>query len=141
MATTIGEDLRTFLLEDSSISTAVGGSRCYQNEAVENYAGTFIWYSRSDTEPLQTLDEAAGVRPWSEFIDLECISDSIDAAIDLGDLIRTKHATRGTFGAGTVSGLFIGSQSDNYLPRGDASDDGLNICAFNLEIIGYKPGA
>ena len=136
----IGEDLRTFLLADSDISTAVGGTRVYQNEAVENYSGAFIWYSRSDTEPLQTLDESAGTRPWTEYIDLECISESIDGAIDLGDLIRAMHASRGTFGGGTVSGVFIGSQADCYIPRGDASDDGLNVCAFNLQIVGYAPG-
>jgi len=138
---TIGEDLRTFLLADSDISTAVGASRVYQNEAVENYVGSFIWYQRSDTEPLQTLGESAGARPWAEFINVECISDDIDDAIDLGDLVRAKHATRGTFGAGTVSGLFIGSQSDAYIPRGDASDDGLNVCAFSFQIMGYQPGS
>ena len=134
----IGEDLRTFLLADSDISSAVGAGRVYQNEAVENYVGTFIWYARTDTEPLQTLDESAGTRPWTEWVDLECISESIDEAIDLGALIRTKHATRGTFGAGTVSGLFINSQSDSYVPRGDASDDGLNVCAFAVQLVGYK---
>ena len=137
----IGEDLRTFLLADGGISTAVGGERCYQNEAVENYEGSYIWYQRNDTEPLQPLDEAAGTRPWTEYLDIEAISESIDGAIDLGDLIRGKHATRGTCGAGTVSGSFIQSQSDSYVPRGDASDDGLHVCAFSLQIVGYQPGS
>lgn len=132
----IGEDLLTYLLADSSIASAVG-TRCHQNKAPHGYDGQYIWFGRAATENADAIDDAAGTAPFRQYFDVECCSDDIDEAIDLADLVKAKHLARGSFGAGTIQGVFVTDHADDYIPRGVNSDEGMHVAALQLELVGY----
>lgn len=141
MPSTLGEDLRAFFLADGPISSAVGGARIHQNMAPEQYAGRYLWFGRAGTQPEDAHDDAVGERPFRELFDLEAISEDLDEAEALADLLRGKDKYRGALGSGTVQALRITDQDDDYLPRGDDSDEGRHVAALELQVIGYVPGA
>ena len=134
----LGEDLRTWLLADASI-TALVGTRCHQNKVPQNSTSPYIWYGRATTENEDAIDDIAGTIPFVQMFDVECISDDIDEALNLADLLKAKHLTRGTIGSGTVQGVFVSDHADDYIPRGDNSDDGRHVAALQFQIMGYYP--
>jgi len=134
----LGKDLRTYLLADSDIETAVGDDRIHQNKAPEGYAGLYIWYSRGGTDDEDELADAEGSAPFREFFDVELIGRDLDAVLALADEVRSHHKARGSFGSGTVQALFVRDHADDYLPRGIFDDDqGLHVAALQFEIVGY----
>lgn len=143
--TAIGEDIRTWLLADASIAAVVGTnaatSRIHQNKPPQNESTPYIWYGRATTENEDAIDDPAGTDPFTQIFDVESISDDIDECIDLADLLKAKHLFRGTIGNGTVQGVFITDHADDYIPRGDNSDDGRHVAALQFEFKGYAQGA
>lgn len=137
----IAEDIRAFLLADANISSDVGGARIEQNKQIEKYEGMFIWYARSGNGQERSLDDAAGAAHFRELFDLDVVGLDVAAVDALGKRIRDKDATRGTFGAGTIQGLFVTDQADDYIPRAVGADDGFHIASMQLEIFGYTAGA
>ena len=140
MPATLGEDLRTWLRADASILD-LAGTRVHQNKAGNKYNGQYIWYGRATTQNEDALNDPAGTDPFSQIFDVEAISDDIDEALNLADLLKAKHLARGTFGAGTVQGVFVSDHADDYIPRGINSEDGLHVAALQFEIMGYTQGA
>lgn len=138
--TVIGEDIRTWLLADASIS-AVVGARVHQNKVPQASAAPYVWYGRATTANEDALDDPAGTTPFSQIFDIESISDDIDEALDLADLLKAKHLARGTIGSGTVQGVFVTDHADDYIPRGVDSDDGRHVAALQFEFMGYTEGA
>jgi hypothetical protein len=140
MSATLGEDIRTWLLADTAIAAVVGG-RVHQNKAGDRYLGPYIWYGRATTQNEDALDDSAGTKPFSQIFDIESISDDIDEALSIADMLKAKHLARGTFGGGKVQGVFVSDHADDYIPRGSNSDDGLHVAALQLEFMGYTQGA
>ena len=142
--TAIGEDIRTWLLTDSSITAMVGSTaaaaRIHQNKAPQNESTPYIWYGRATTNNEDAIDDPAGTLPFSQIFDIEAISDDIDEALDLADLLKAKHLARGTLGTGSVQGVFVTDHADDYIPRGDNSDDGRHVAALQFEFMGYAQG-
>lgn len=139
--TQLGQDLRTFLLADSDISTAVGASRISQNHVPETYDGLYVWFARAATEHERTIDQATGEEPFRQFWDLEVIGETLGDVLDAAEHIVDLDASGGTFGAGTVQVLWVSDHNDDYLPRGIYSDEGLYVSSFQLEVVGYVPAA
>lgn len=132
MAST-GENLRTFLLADNTVSALVG-TRVYQNVVPETAALPFVWFSRRGVEYLDVLGEEE--TPWKEFWDIECVDDDVDGAEDLTDAVRVAlNDKHGTFGADTVQWLAVRNQVDGYQARNPDADETLSICSLDLEII------
>jgi len=138
----LGIDLRSYLLDDSDISDAVGAERMHQNKTPESYDGLYIWYSRGGTDDEDELDDEEGTAPFREFFDVEVIGRDLDAVLDAADELRSHSKARGTFGDGTVQALFVRDHADDYLPRGIFDDDeGFHVAALQLEIVGYEEGS
>ena len=60
----MGEDFRSFLLDDSAVSAQVG-ARVYQNEVQQEEGATvsdYIWYERAGIEQEDTLNMSVGQR-------------------------------------------------------------------------------
>jgi len=136
----IGEDIRTWLLADASIS-AVVGTRVHQNKAPQASTTPYIWYGRATTQNEDALADDAGTAPFSQIFDIEAISDDIDEALDIADMLKAKHLSRGLIGGGRVQGVFVTDHADDYIPRGDNSDDGRHVAALQFEFMGYAQGA
>lgn len=134
-------DLRAFLLAQSAISTPIGGARLHQNHVPESYGGTYLWIGRSGIGRADTLDmtPADNVDPWQQRFDAEAISENQADAMDLASAIESLHGYRGSFGTGTIQGVFCEDQVDGYVARGVMSDLGLDVGALVLTFIGYAP--
>ena len=138
---TIGTDIRTWLIADAAI-TAVVGARVFENKINQgNDDNVCIWFARATTSGEDALDDDSGTKPFRQIFDLEVISKDIADTNTVADLITAKRLHRGTFGVGKVQGVFIDDHSDDYIPRGVNSDDGWHIAAFQLDIAGYTQGA
>ena len=139
--TTLGGNLRTFLLEDPAIS-AVVGDKVFQNkvptldERSEWPDAPYIWFMRSGTEPIPCLDQIPGTQPYREYFDLECCSPEVGQEIELAELIWQRLSYyRGQFGDTWMMAVIVNDHSEQYLYRNNEADEGLSIAALTLELI------
>jgi hypothetical protein len=132
----IGPDLRTFLLAQFAIANIVGTS-AHHNHVPQSREALYIWFARAQILQDRTLDQAQGTPPFQESWDLECVADNLDDLDTLSDAVRGLDCAKGTFGAGTIQLVLVEDQSEDYLPRGVESDEGLHIAPLRLEIFGY----
>lgn len=134
--TTLGKDLRTHLLTDASL-VALVGQRVHQNRAPAQYLGPYVWFARRGVDWEDCLDDDAGEDPFRQFIDVECLAMDLDDTEAMADCIRSLHGYHGSLGAGSLQGLWVLDQDDDYIPRGHGSDDARHVAALQLEIAGY----
>lgn len=126
--------LRTHLLDAASIA-AVVGSHVHQSRVPESSAPPYIWYQRASTETIGTLDGGIN-NEWAAYYDVECVTDDLDGAQSLASLVKSRlHNHRGTFGDGTVKGVFVEDHSDDYIPRSVADDSVAHVAAIRVQII------
>ena len=128
----LGENLRTFLLDDLSIYDLVAG-RVHQNHMPQESAFPAIWFARQAEDRIGAYDGDAGVGR-TDFA-LECLSTSIDTAGTLSKAVFDRlNFYRGDFADTTVQGVFVTDQDDNYQLRNDLSDFGVEISALRVSI-------
>jgi hypothetical protein len=135
----IGEDLRSWLLADAAIAGIVG-NRVHQNNVPQD-TGTlpYIYYARSTQDRDQDPDlNSPSKVPHRVNWDIECISQDIDEALELADLVNAKEQYKGQFGNGSVGGIFVSSQDDGYVPRGIGDDVGWHVASIDLQTAGYS---
>lgn len=130
----IAQNLITYLLTNSSISTAVGGNRICQTHVPQEFTGDCIWFGRNDVADNDCLDAQAGDDPFEHYFDLECISATEDGALALAALVKGRFPYRGTMGTQNVQGAFCEGQEDDYESRAIDSDSGLFYCAMKLTL-------
>lgn len=124
-------DLRTEII---AASTTLG-TRVHQNVVSQQQARTLprCWFGRSATTDDISLSGTLGHAEHQ--FDVECIDDDADGAIVAANAIRSAlQAKRGNFGTGTVKGVFVEDQDDQYVPRGTGGDEGLHVTALRLRI-------
>jgi len=138
----LGEDLRTWLIDQAAVR-AIAGRRIHQNRAPQNYAGPYVWFARRSIDQQDTaLDQSPGDFTGGSFrqlFDLEAIADDTGQAMDLAEALQDLHTYRGAFGSGTVQGIFVTDQADDYTPRGLMADEALDFGALDLLVVGYQP--
>jgi hypothetical protein len=136
---TIAENLRTWLLSDNSLKALVGNDGVHQGILPEKPHDPVVWFGRARTQTEDTLDQAAGERPFREAFDVEAIGLDIDQVEDVAEILRTKHLYRGSLGSGMVQGVFVSDHADDYIPRGILADDGSHVAAMQFELVGFTP--
>lgn len=134
----LASDFRAFLLAQPAIADLVGDS-VHVNSVPEHVEAPYIWLRRARIAHERSLDQAQGEQPHEEGWDLEAITDDPSEIDALADAVLGIDSARGAFGYGTIQGLFIESQADDYVPRGLYSDEGLDVAAFQVAIYGYVP--
>lgn len=128
----IGEDLIAFVIADSAIATLVD-QRVHQNHMPEQSSYPAVWLMRSGKEKDRDLDGQGGIVRHT--FDVEALSPDMDEAEELGDALENRLAGhKGTFGARTVQGVFVDDADDDYIPRGNAGDDGISVVAQQVTI-------
>lgn len=134
----IGENLRTFITASTAISdqfdsiTDVGVVE--QNTIREDAPSPRIWFQRSQqNEPLD-VDGTGGLV--ESLWDIEVHSEtSADETLDIADVLKTRlHGHQGKLGTQTVQGIFVEDHDDDYLVKGDASENGLHVAALSARI-------
>jgi hypothetical protein len=135
----LSEDFRAYLLAETPIAQAFG-TNVHVNSVPEEITPPYIWLRRSGANHERTLGQGKGEQAFEERWDLEVISDDPSEIEGLAKLIRDLDSDKGTFGTGTIQGLFVEDYSDEYIPKGVFSDEGLDVCAFQIVIFGYVPG-
>jgi hypothetical protein len=135
----LSEDFRAFLLAQPAIAAAVGPN-VHVNSVPEEVTPPYLWIRRSGGSRERSLGDAQGTPAFEERWDLEVISDSPSETADLAASVQGIDGAKGTFGTGTIQGLFLEDYSDEYIPKGVFSDEGLDVVAFQVVIYGYVPG-
>lgn len=97
----------------------------------------WLWFRRSGTIQERLLSGAL-CDNFETFIDVELVSDNIDAVQSEADSIKTKLQTISpatTVGATFCQAIFCLEHSDDYLPRTiENNDTGLHLATFQLRI-------
>lgn len=131
----LDEDLRTELL--TAATTALVGSRVVQNVVPQDLGSLFprIWYMRTDRQEEIDLAGTRGLFMTSNY-DVEVSDLDIDSSISIADTIRTTlNGKYGTFGAGSVKGVFVDDHDDQYIPRSVGDDEGIHVSALRVRIV------
>ena len=127
--------LRAHILADATIAAIIGTS-CHQSHVPQEITLPYVWFGRTGTEDIRTLDASAGLAPFSEAFDVEAISDDLSESQTLALAIKSRlNNYRGTFDDSTVKGIFVEDHNDDYMPRGVMSDEGFAVAAMRCEII------
>lgn len=110
--------LRTFLLADASISTAVGGARVYPVVLPQGQRLASIVYNRISGEGFHHMQGASRLAKLRMQID--AYAPQADDASALADLIKERiDGYRGAMGSVTVQGVFYDTERDDYQPDVD----------------------
>lgn len=134
----IGENLRTFITSSTALSTYFDSLTTIgvveQNTIREDAPSPRIWFQRN--QQGEDLDLAAAGGLVESTWDIEVHSEtSADETLDITDALKTRlHGHLGAMGTQTVQGVFVEDHDDDYLPKGDASEDGLHVSALSARI-------
>lgn len=132
--TTTEANMRTFLLADASIAAAVA-TRVSYNHVPQDKDVPYIFFQQAGATDDIALGDSAGT-PTRPRYAVECWADRPADAIDLKNLVQARlHKHRGTFGDTTVKGIFAEDVDDNYVFRGNGSDDGFHGFAIFAEVV------
>ena len=125
-------------LKANAAIAAVVGDEVYQNVVPEDKPGPYIWFATSGQEQMETMGPDAQVL--RHFVDLECVSLDVDQALDLADTVRQQLGLTpaGSFGTGHIAGISVSDQTDEYVPRNPAADEGQTVAALSVELILYE---
>lgn len=126
------EDLRAWCLADSAIGGVIG-QRWHQNTVPAAGAPVpFIWARRQRVETDGALSEPRVATTWFE---LECVSQDLDEAMQLADLVRERcEGARGKLGMGLYQYVAVIDQYDDYQARNLDADEQLQIAALIVQM-------
>ena len=122
---TLEENLRTFLLADSTVSSIVGGRVAY-NHVPQADDVPYVFFQMSGTVDDDGIGDSAGAPTRFQY-DVECWADDPYTAKRLGLQVQTiLNKYRGTLGNQTVQAVFAQSASDGYTPKAIPADEGFH---------------
>jgi hypothetical protein len=128
------ENLKAFLLTDSTIKSIVGPRVAY-NHIPQADEVPYIWFQQSGSVDDDGIGDTAGSPTRVQYA-LECWEREPYRAKVLGKRVQdilNKH--RGAFGDTTVQAVFAPSQNDDYVPKAIPADEGFHGCFLNVEVI------
>jgi len=131
----VEENLRAYLLDSVAITDIVE-ERIHENVVPEDQSRPYVWIMRRSVSlPARTLDGNSGFAVTS--FDVECIGTDIAVVLTLAAAI--KAAVDGQ--RWLTYTTFVEDEDDDYIPRGNGSDEGLQVAALSVDVIGYDPQA
>ncbi len=132
------ENLRTFLLADSSLLTSLG-DQCGQIRTLQedSYPYCVFFRTGTDSDTERALTQTVGTLPFRKFFDIEIVSGDLDEAVDIAERIKTyADGFSGTFGDTTIQGVFIEDHDDDYQSRSVDDDEAIFVQALQVQLIG-----
>lgn len=132
----VSEDLRTFTIADAAVAALIA-DRMHELHVPQSELKPHVYYARVSTEDERAMDSAVGEEPFRNLFAIDCWARTPEDADTLAGAIRDRlNNYRGTMGSRTVQGVFVSSQSDDYMPKSEGSDKGLYLAALAAEVVG-----
>lgn len=137
---TVDENLKTFLLADSTVKRLSQGRIC-ENHVPQGPNGgpylPYVFFYLSAESDDTALDDANGRTPNRTHFFVECYGQGISASRALGNAVRSRlDLYRGSaFGDQTAQGVFCASVGDDYEPRGAGADQGVHGAHYAVEVV------
>lgn len=138
--TTIGEDLRTYVVASTTVNAIIGGStastlaRMFQSHVPEGAAYPLIWFERASENDELGLDGSSG--PKESIWDFECLTeDEANHAVVLADAVKARlHGYQGTMGNAVCKAAFVEDHDDDYQVKAIDSDEGRHLSALQVTV-------
>lgn len=129
----IGENFRTFVLEDTNIS-AVVGTNMEQNKVDQDTDTPFIYYSR--TAESEDMDHAGNGGISDITFSVQCVDEDIDASLSLAELVKARlDGYKGAFGTQRVLAVFVNDRNDDYYQKPDGGDIGFHVASLSVRVL------
>ena len=133
----LGEDIRSAIIGSTAVKAVLTDYAkpgvVEQSVYRENAPSPRIWFIRDNENQELDLSNDGGLveSQWT----LECHSTSDATSISIADAIkRAFHGYIGSFGGRTAKSVKLEDHDDDYMPRGDASENGLAVAALRMTI-------
>jgi len=137
---TIGENIRTVLVADSTGVNALVSGRVHQNSVPESLTMPRVWYTRASS--FEDMDNGGIGGLTDSSWDIECHAEDLDVALNLATAVKTLlNGKSGDFGstadADQVQGIFVEDHDDDYLPKGlgENDDNHIHVAAISAQIL------
>ncbi len=110
----------------------------FQNSVPETAQHPYVWLQVTGSETWDVIADDTEIFRW--FVTAEVTDLTPDAAFDLAEQIKNflGKTQPGPFGAGTVQGVRVTDQSDDYEIRQMAADSRGHYRALEIQVINYK---
>lgn len=135
---TIGENLRTFLVESNDILAVFSGAAAIdavgQTSHPQDPPIPRIWYGRASQEEPRDFDGEGGLvfSLW----DIEVQSDDNAEMIAIADAVKALlDGYSGAMGDQTIQGSFVNDHDDDYVWKSVGADDGIFAAALLVRIV------
>jgi hypothetical protein len=133
----LGEDIRAAIVGSTTITAVMtnyaSDGAVEQATVRENPPSPRLWYIRDRENEELDLSNIGGLveSTWS----IEVHGESDGTTIAIADACkRAYHGHIGTFGGRSVLSVKLDDHDDDYVIRGDASEDGLFVSALRMTI-------
>jgi len=133
-----GKEIIQYMMDDPKIKEFVDGKRIHQNTVPQTMDEEYIWFIRrgSGEEEDQCVDQDR--HDFRVYYDVEIHSPNINRAIDMAEVVKLRFDRMTNwpeFGRRGAILLDIQDHSDDYIPRNNFSEDGLDVASLDLQVI------
>jgi hypothetical protein len=98
----------------------------------------YVWFNRRSTTKALTMERTIG-GPDGEFFDIEVYHPDINKVEQFSNVLHDMTCYRGAFGDGTIQGLFVTDQTDDYVPQVSMTDtEKLSTAFLSIEVRSYR---
>ena len=121
---TVATRLIAFLKAQSTVTSYVQG-RIAETEQPQGKPVPYIVLTRIGSENADCLSDSAGGGPLSYSVEVGCVAEKEADANAVGDAVRAVlHCYRGAFDDTTAKGCFVDSETLDFTPYSDGSNEG-----------------
>ena len=110
----------------------------YQNTVPEEVNSPYVFLQVTGAETWEAIADDTDVFRW--FVTCEVTDPAPDVAFDLAEQLRIYlgQTPAGPMGGGTVQGIRVSDQSDDYEIRQPAADEKYHFRALEVQVINYQ---
>lgn len=130
----IGTDLRTLLIAESTINTALATTTsCYTDKTDQNAEMPYLVLTQLNEDPMKMLTVTSGLR-MAEF-DIDCVASSRVTADTVADAVETYIKDySGAAGSSTVRAVLLNDRAYDSIPIGQGSENYKFVTTLNLQV-------
>jgi len=122
------------LINTAAISNLIG-SRCYVNKAPQKAALPYVVLTQLNSEEFLSLDATTSTLR-SIVIDVDCKGRTFPETESLANAVKTRLTDySGAAGSFTVGATIFNSESHDYEPATDGSDNGVFAITLDYDIM------
>jgi hypothetical protein len=124
----------SLLINTQSVSSLIG-ARCYINKAPQKAQLPYVILTQLNSEEFLTIDNTTSTLR-SITIDIDCKGRTFPETEQLANAVRGRLTDySGAAGAYTVGASIFNSESHDYEPATDGSDNGIFVITLDYDIM------